>query len=105
MAEAAAALHMPPAWLLETDTEVLEYLWPIAERERREDIWAKEMLAVIAEMVHALWRVTVQVHSKKGSMPPTPLKIPRPWQPDGPRDSRPRMTWGQFAKRIGKRRG
>lgn len=104
MAEAAAALHMPPAALLETDTEVLEYLWPIAERARKEDIWAKEMLAIIAELVHAVWRVEVQVHSKAHSSPPKPLKIPRPWRTEET-DGRPRVTWGQLAQMIGKRRG
>jgi hypothetical protein len=103
VAEAAAALHMPPAILLETDSEVLEYLWPIAQRARKEDVWAKEMLAVIAELTHAVWRLLVEVNSKKGSVPPKPLKIPRPWSTDQARDARPRITWAQLAKKIGRR--
>jgi len=105
VAEAASALHLPPAALLETDSEVLEYLWPIAERARREDIWSREMLAVIAELVHAVWRVLVMAYAKKGTPPPKALRIPRPWQPDGPTDSRPRLSWGDLLKMIGKRRG
>lgn len=105
MAETAVALHIPPAQLLETDSETLEYLWPIAERARREDIWSKEMLAVIAELLHAIWRVLVQVNSRKGAVPPKPLRVPRPWSTDQGSDARPRITWGQLAKRIGRRRG
>jgi hypothetical protein len=104
VAEAAAALHMPPAVLLETDSEVLEYLWPLAERARKEDLWAKEMLAVAVEMTHAVWRVLIQVNTKKGTLAPRPLKVPRPWSLDqGDADRRPRISWGQLIKRIGRR--
>ena len=39
-----------------------------------------ELQAVTVEMLDAVLRAYTQVHSKKGSRPPKPLEIPRPWK-------------------------
>jgi hypothetical protein len=80
MAEAAVALRMAPSALLDCDDEVLEGVLELVERERTAALWALEVQALTAEMVHALWRLTVQVNSKKGARPPQPLHLPRPWR-------------------------
>lgn len=40
----------------------------------------KELLATQIEVVDALRRAFIMAHSKQGTRPPEPIKIPRPWQ-------------------------
>jgi hypothetical protein len=98
VAEVAVALRIPPEALLRCDDEVLDHLVAIAERERTQALWAAEVSAVTAELVHALWRVTVQVNSKKGTRPPAPLHLPRPWRAEAPVR---RVTVAELARRLG----
>jgi hypothetical protein len=79
VAEVAVALRMSPDALMRCDDEVLEALWPLAERARTEELWALEVAATTAELVHSLWRLTVMANSKKGTKAPPPLHVPRPW--------------------------
>ena len=105
MAEAAVALRMAPSALLDCDDEVLEGVLELVERERTAALWALEVQALTAEMVHALWRLTLQVNSKKGSTPPRPLRLPRPWRDapetyDSPR--RRRVAIGELIDMTGR---
>lgn len=102
----AAALKMPPAALLDSDDEVLEHLIEVAGRERTHALWQLEVSAVTAELVHALWRLTVQVNSKKGARPPTPLRVPRPWQQNKRAQARavPRITLDELGRRLSRER-
>jgi hypothetical protein len=84
VAEVAVALRLAPGALLDCDDEVLERMLELADRERTEALWTLEVRALTAEMVHSLWRLTVQVNSKKGSRPPRPLRLPRPWKSQEP---------------------
>jgi hypothetical protein len=88
----ATTLHVAPDALLRSDDEVLDALIDLANRERTETLWSRELQAVTAEMVHALWRVTLQANSKKGSRIPPPLKIPRPWLDRGAARAGPRKV-------------
>ena len=99
VAEMAVALHVAPDALLRSDDEVLDALIALAERERTEDLWGREVQAVTAEMVHALWRLTVQVNAKKGTRPPAPLRIPRPWR--GATPGRRKVSLAEFAAMAG----
>jgi hypothetical protein len=89
VAEVAVALRLAPAALLDCDDELMERMWELAQRERTAALWALEVQALTAEMVHALWRLTLAVNSKKGTRPPQPLRLPRPWReasaPSAPR--------------------
>lgn len=53
----------------------------LAQAQRERWTTVEELLATIAEVLHALFSVTVQVNSKKGSRPVPPLHIPRPGTP------------------------
>lgn len=99
------ALRLAPGALLECDDELMERMWELAQRERTAALWALEVQAVTAEMVHALWRLTLQVNSKKGSTPPRPLRLPRPWRDapetyDSPR--RRRVAIGELIDMTGR---
>ncbi len=97
------ALHMAPDALLRCDDEVLDHLVVLAERERTEALWALEAQAVTAEIVHAVWRLTVQVNSKKGTRPPAPLNMPRPWRQAQPGQPVHRLSVGELIERMGPR--
>lgn len=56
----------------------------------------EELLAVIAETLHALLLVTVRIHSKKGTQLPPPLRIRRPDETD----RRPKVSFGQMARQM-----
>jgi hypothetical protein len=102
VAEVAVALRLAPGALLDCDDELLERMWELAQRERTAALWALEVQAVTAEMVHALWRLTVQLNSKKGSRPPPPLRLPRPWRADTPSAPRRRVTMAQLMAMTGR---
>ena len=92
----AVALHVAPDALLRSDDEVLDALIDLAQRVRTEALWSLEVQAVTAEMVHALWRVNVQVNAKRGAKIPPPLRIDRPWQPQR-KAGRPTVSLAEFA--------
>jgi hypothetical protein len=92
----AVALAMPPDALLRADDEVFDHLIVLAQRERTMKMWSAEVAAVTAELVHALYRVTVQVNSKSGRGPEA-LRIPRPWV-EKPRGRH--MTLTDFARKL-----
>ena len=50
----------------------------------------RELLATQIEVVDGLRRAFIMAHSKKGTKPPEPVKIPRPWDSAkrGPRGTR-----------------
>jgi hypothetical protein len=101
VAELAVALRLSPAALLSSDDEVLDALIGLAERERTNALYALEVQALTAELVYALWRLTLQVNSKKGSRPPQPLRLPRPWR-DKQQPARRKVTVGQLIAMTGK---
>lgn len=96
------ALRISPDALMRCDDEVLEALLPLAERARTEEVWALEMQATTAELIHAHWRLTVMANSKKGATAPPPLKVPRPWQTKG-RPRRVQMSAAELIGRMGRR--
>jgi hypothetical protein len=100
VAELAVALRMSPAALLSSDDEVLDALIGLAERERTNALYSLELQALTAELVHALWRLTLMANSKKGSRPPAPLRLPRPWRPDAPPQRR-KVSLGQLIAMTG----
>lgn len=52
-----------------------------AARERAErEVHAGECAALAVELLHALFRLTLAAHSRKGTRLPEPLSLPRPWQ-------------------------
>lgn len=97
------ALHMAPDALLRCDDEVLDHLVVLAGRQRTEQLWALEAQALTAELTHAVWRLTVQVNSKKGTRPPAPLNLPRPWRNDAPARGPQRLSVGELIERMGPR--
>lgn len=97
------ALHMSPDTLMRCDDEVLEALWPLAERARTEEVWRMELQATTAELVHAHWRLTVQANSKKGAKAPPPLKVPRPWRKGAKRSGPVRLSAAELIARMGNR--
>lgn len=56
---------------------------------------SEELLALIAELLHTLIRVTVKANSKPGTRVPEPLHIRRPGEPE-----KPAMTMGEMARRM-----
>lgn len=72
------ATGQPVDSLLDVDTAMLLTLAEVyEERWTRTD----ELIASLIEVVDAsAWRV-VSPHLKKGTRPPTPLRVPRPGQP------------------------
>lgn len=101
-----ATLGVGPGDLLAADDATLDRLVELTQRQRTEAVWQGEVLALLAELVHALWRVTVQVHAKKGARLPPPLRVPRPWSETAPaRPAGARITAGELARRLGGGRG
>jgi hypothetical protein len=97
------ALRMPPDALMRCDDEVLDELVELAGRARTEELWALEVAGLTAELVHAQWRLTVQVHSKKGARPPRPLRLPRPWAAKEPLPPQGRrISVGELARLTGR---
>ncbi len=64
------------------------------------DFWSyeREMLAVIAEILHSLLVVTIKANSKKGTQTPPPLHIPRPHEAE--REEIPALTMGEYLKNV-----
>ena len=95
------ALHVSPDALMRCDDEVLEALLPLAERARTEEVWSMELQALTAELVHAHWRLAVQANSKKGTRPPPPLRVPRPWRDGQPKPRSVRLSAAELITRMG----
>lgn len=66
------------------------------------DGWSleRELQAQSVELLHALWRVTVMVNSKKGTTAPKPLHLPRPKLERHHRPRRPAKVH-EIATRLG----
>lgn len=57
---------------------------------------SEELLAVIAETLHALLLLTARIHTKRGTQLPPPLRVRRPHE----QDRRPKLTFGQMARQM-----
>lgn len=84
---------MSPLDLLELDDSMLASLGEAYSAQRWGD--TQELLAVLAELVHALIRVTVKANSPRGTQVPQPLHIKRPNEP-----AMPSMSIGEMARRM-----
>lgn len=83
---------------------MLEALLDAVNEDRKEEAEAwtmdRELLAVIAEILHGLLQTTLRVHGAKDVGPP--LRIPRPYEDQV--DDRPvAVPFGQFASGLKRR--
>lgn len=86
-----------PAELLELDGRTFDELeLAVAERWTPE----LELLAINAELTHALYAAFVAANSKKGAQVPKPLRIPRPGDAAAEQDGPRRMSAGEFARAM-----
>jgi hypothetical protein len=93
-----------PAVLEKTDPAMLDALMGAVNEQRKEEAEAwtmeRELLAVIAEILHGLLQTTLRVHGAKDVGPP--LRIPRPFEDEV--DTRPAaVSFGQFASDLKRR--
>lgn len=83
-------MGIAPSVLIEEEDSVLEELWrSYADRETKWWPWERELLATIAELLHALIRQNAAIWGAKKHEIPEPLKIPRPSLEED-RDDRPK---------------
>lgn len=93
------ATGISPDVLVEHDDWMLHALADAVGAQKWRD--NEELLAMIAELLHALLVVTIKVHSKKGAQMPKPLRITRPGQPE---PEEPSVSIGQMARRMARGR-
>lgn len=75
----------------------------VAKNKEEAEVWTtdRELLAMTAELVHALLLVTLRVHGAKDVG--EPLHFPRPWDEERPaRAQKPAVSFGQFARQVKK---
>jgi hypothetical protein len=81
---------------------MLEALVGAVNERQREEVqgWTtdRELLAVIAELLHSLVQVTLRVNGAKNVGPP--LRIPRPGEEPYEEPKKPAVSFGQFARDV-----
>lgn len=60
-----------------------------------------ELAALNIEMLDSLRRMYIQAHTKKGTQPPKPVEVPRPWNTEKKSTAKRGTTLAEMMKRHG----